>query len=277
MHKFKIKECFMILKLFLIVVSVVSLSAKESSWYDNIEVKVEAGMHLADFGGTHSNSATGYTDYVDDFGYSDAASSYFGLEFDFNYDYIPDIDINYFNVKQTQNATLDANKTVEVAAKYEFTNAISSKIDYEVLNVIFHKEMKRKGKRVSFLRWRPYLGDIAFAVGLNVKIVRWHFRITDDPSPTQPVYKFVNVDEYIPLPYIKFKYFLYNLTVFGNVSALSLVDAKSTNYEVGIEYRVMKDLYLVGSYMYEDFKAVEKKDTIDFKTTGNKFSFKYVF
>ena len=265
----------MILKLFLMIVTIASLSAKDVAWYENIEVKIEAGMHLADFEGKHSNSATGDTDYADDFGYSDAASSYFGLEFNLNYDYIPDIDINYFNVKQSKNA--DLNRTVEVAEKYEFSDAISSKIDYEVLNVIFHKEMKRKGKRVSFLRWKFYTGDIAFGVGLNVKVVRWHFRITDDPSPTKPVYRFVKVDEYIPLPYIKFKYFFYNLSIYGNISALSLVKAKSTNYEIGMEYRVMKNLYLVGSYMYEDFQAVEKKDSIDFKTTGNKFSFKYVF
>lgn len=61
------------------------------------------------------------------------------------------------------------------------------------------------------------------------------------------------------------------------MSSLSLVDAKTTNYQAGIDFRIVDNIYLSYSYLYEDFEAIEKDDKINFKIYGNKFSFKYDF
>lgn len=259
--------------LLLLLLLVPSLFSAEDSWYNKIDAKIEAGMHLSSFDGTLTNSASTPTSFMSDLEYTNTTSSYFALELKFDYDYMPNIDISYFNAKQNQD--VDLNKTMEVAS-YVFSGLTSTRIDYKVLNVVLSKQFKKKGRRVGFWRWYFYPGDIEYAIGMSAKVIDWHFEIIDR-KVADSQYKFDRVKAFIPLPYLGFKHYYYNLVTYFNVSALSLSEAKSINYQVGIDYKVIDDLYLSLSYMYEDFQAVEKKDSIDFRTTGNKFSFKYMF
>ncbi len=263
----------MIYRFILLLVMVTSLYGAEDSWYNKIDVQVEAGMHFSSFDGTLTNSASTPTNFRSDFDYTNTYSSFFAIELKFDNAYIPNIDISYINSKQNQD--VDLNKTMQVAS-YEFSGLTSTRIDYKVLNVLLSKEFLKKGTRFSFWRWKFYPGDIKYAIGINVKVIDWHFEIIDR-KVTDSEYKFDRVESFIPLPYLGFKHFYYNLVTYAKISALSLSEAKSTNYQIGIDYKVVDGLYLGLSYMYEDFQAVEKKDSIDFRTTGNKFSFKYIF
>ncbi len=263
----------MIYRFILLLVMVTSLYGAEDSWYNKVDVKVEAGMHFSSFDGALSNSASTPTYFKRDFEYTNTASSFFALELKFDYEYMPNIDISYINAKQNQD--VDLNKTMQVAS-YEFSGLTSTRIDYKVLNVVLSKAFKIKGGRVSFWRWRFYPGDLEYTIGMNVKIIDWNFEIIDR-KVTDSEYKFDRVESFIPLPYLGFKHYYYRLVTYAKISALSLSEAKSTNYQIGIDYKVVDGLYLSLSYMYEDFQAVEKKDSIDFRTAGNKFSFKYIF
>ncbi|MEA1983976.1 MAG: hypothetical protein U9N39_10565, partial [Campylobacterota bacterium] len=59
--------------------------------------------------------------------------------------------------------------------------------------------------------------------------------------------------------------------------ALSFIEAKSTNYQLGASYRVVGGLSLSAAYLHEEFEAVEKSDTVSFSTSGYKLSFMYAF
>ncbi len=252
--------------LFLIVISCELFGASKT------ETKLEVGVFLPKLSGSIENFY-GSSDFSKDYIYSDATASYFALDVKPDYDYVPNITANYFYMKENSNTTLD--KSV-VVADGTFNSKVGTVTDFSVLNTVFYAEFKKKGKTLSFLRWKPYTGDFAFDVGLNAKYLMWNFEITDQTDTTKSP-SWIHVHELIPLPYLGFKYYLYSLTLYSDVSALSVLKAKAFNYQVGASYNVIGGLSLSGGYVHEEFKAVEKKDTVRFKAAGYKFSFMYVF
>jgi len=87
----------------------------------------------------------------------------------------------------------------------------------------------------------------------------------------------IKADILIPLPYLGMKYYRYNTVIYANVSALSFSEAKAVTYHAGIDYRIINTLYLGVSYLHEDFKALEREDTVTFSMDGYKVGFKYIF
>ena len=265
----------MIFRFILFMILATSLFAQETedtSWYDKIEPKIEAGMFIGNFSGSHSTSANDYTYFKDDLGYSNTLASYFALDVRLNYDYVPNFGVSYSNVRETRNANLDDTITI---VGFPFSGPITSKIEYEVINYLVYYEVKQKGKWIPFLWWHIYPGDIEYSVGINIEAIDWNFQIIDrDSSDT---FKFVNIVSAFPMPFLGMKYYYYKLTVYANASAIAFNEVKSTNYEAGVDYQVVKDVYLSASYMYDDFQTMEQSDTIRFKTAGSKFSFKYKF
>jgi len=248
------------------------------SWSNNVHPSIEAGVHFATFQGLITN-INSKTNIENDLLYDDSFSSYFVFGLKSDYKYIPHFYVSYFSETQSQDAV--AKKDIYIAnAVFNTDSTISSTIDYQVTNVVLYKDIKIKGDRFDFLRWRFYPGDIEFDLGMSAKIVHWKIQLTQDVN--NGVYPYwINVDETIFLPYFGFKYYFYNLRTYGNISALSLNEAQSLNYEIGLEYRLIKNLYFSISYLYEGFEAVEEennhRDTVSFKTVGNKFSVKYFF
>ncbi len=272
----------MLLKFFLLFVMFVSAYAGESllaesaknneglndtTWYTKIHPTVEAAIYMSDFKGTLSN-ANSVIDFKDDFKYADTTSSFFSVETRFDYDYAPNIYISYFNMTQKNDVLFD--RTVTMVST-PFTNATTN-IDYKVLNMTVFQDFKAKGA----VKKGFYLGDIELDIGANLKVIDYLVRMKDNANPNA-LYMYDKVDATIVLPYAGFKYYRYGFVLFGNISSLSYSESKAMGYQFGIEYQVIKDIYLGYSYMYEDFQAIEKKDHIDFKTVGNKFSIKYAF
>jgi len=247
-----------------------------ASWYNKIYPSIEVGMHFATFNGDISN-ANSTADIQNDLGYVDNKSTYLSFNISNDIKYIPNFSISYFNDSQTQNHI--ATKTTYIAdGVFETNSTMSSDIDYSVINAKFYYNFNQKGRNFKFLKWKFYSGDIQYFLGIDTKIINWKLNVDDKPTDKQ---HWIHVTKNIPLPYVGFKYFYKNLRVFGNISALSFNIAKSTNYEFGLSYQVYKDLYLNGSYLYEDFQATESAgahtDNIDFRTSGNKFGFSYIF
>ena len=245
----------------------------DDAWYSKFSAQIEAGVYMNEFGGDLSNSAS-VVDFADELGYEDTYASYFGLVIDNDYSYLPTLNISFINMKQDKDAVLNSNK--KVVEKSDFNGSVNSKIDYSVINIALYGSLKQKGSMQRFLRWSFYTGDIEFNLGMNVKSINYQFQIRDMDDTTN-TYHYVRVNTFVPLPYLGIRYYLYDLVVFANGSALSLADAKSTNYQAGLEYRVFENFYLGASYMYEDFEATEKEDKVNFQTSGGKFSFKYIF
>lgn len=277
------KGVFMLLKFFILFVMFVSSYADESllaesaqkdgnskdvAWYTKIHTTVEAAIYMSDFQGTLSNAAPSVIDFKDDFKYADTTSSFFSVESRFDYDYVPNIYISYFNMLQKNDVLFD--RTVTMVST-PFTTATTN-IDYKVLNTVIFQDFKAKGA----VKKGFYLGDIELDIGANLKVIDYLVRMKDNLNPNA-IYMYDKVDATIVLPYAGFKYYRYGFVLYANISSLSYSESKATNYQFGIEYKVIDNIYLGYSYMYEDFQAIEKKDHIDFKTVGNKFSIKYSF
>lgn len=259
----------MILKLLLPFLMLLPLYSADSK----LDVTIEAGMYMPTSGGTVINTQES-SDFENDFGYTDLQASYFSLLFMIDYDYMPNVNISYFNMSDNQETTtLDT--TVRIA-NGDFNSSVATNLEYTILNIVFYQDYKQKGRFFSFNGKRFYSGDFRFDVGVNAKVLTWKFTIQDAIDRTKPS-SWITVNEYIPLPYIGFKYYLYDLMLHSEISALALSKAKSTSYQIGLDYRAMDNIYLTAGYLYEHFKAVEKLDKIEFETVGYKFGFKYVF
>ncbi|MEA2100108.1 MAG: hypothetical protein U9P72_08260 [Campylobacterota bacterium] len=262
----------MLVRFLLLFLLFFPLYANERVWYDNIDIKIEAGIYMPTFGGDILN-VRGETSFEDDLEYKNAPASYFSLFLTHDRDYTPNLIINYFNMKDNKNTELT--EPIHLVS-VDFDSSIATVIKSSVLNVTLYQDLMLKGKFLRVFGKPYYTGDLEFHVGLNTKVIDWNFSIQDltDLSKEE---SWIRVEEFIPLPYLGFNYYLYNLIVYANVSALSFVDAKATSYQAGLDYRVVEGLYLSAGYLFEEFKAVEKLDTITFNTSGYKLSFKYAF
>lgn len=269
----------MILRFLFISLFVISLSAKDNNpkpelnWYEKLHLKVEAGLKVGDFEGTHSTFQKSVTSFKDDLEYSDTTSSHFALNIKSDIDYLPSFGVNYSNAKQTRDVLLE--EKIEIVG-FDFIGNATTKIEYEVINYFAYYELKQKGGRVKFGKLRFYPGDIEYKIGIHIESIYWDFQIIDREDTTAEA-KYIRAVSSIPMPHFGVKYYYYALVLYADISAISFSEAKSLNYEAGIDYRIMKDLYLSASYFYDDFEVIERLDTIKFKTIGNKFSVKYNF
>ena len=245
-------------------------------WYSNIDnrvdVKVEAGMFAPSINGTITNSSS-ESKFGDDFGYSSSSASYFSVEFLVDYDYVPNLQISYLSMTENQDNNLSQQVKV---ADGDFNSTVSTAIEYSVVNIVLYQEFKKKGRRVSAFGKSIYSGDFEVDIGLNAKLVSWSFKVRNSSDLTLSP-SWIKADQLIPLPYLGFKYYFYDLLVYANTSNLSLNDAKSISYQAGIDYRVVNKVYLSLGYIYEQFEIVHEEDTVDFSEKGYKLSFKYAF
>jgi len=249
------------------------LFANEDFLSDKVITKVEAGLFLPKISGSVLN-VSGEGEFEKDFKYKDSSATYLSVSILLDYDYIPNIDISYFNMKDNKSTTLDRNLTV---ADGDFNSSVATVFDYQVATATLFQDFKIKGDYIPFFGYGIYSGDLEFDMGLSTKLVLWNFEVKDLTLPATHPSSWINVKQLITLPYLGVKYYLYDFLLHADVNALSFSRAKSVSYEAGIDYRVVSGLYLSGSYMFEEFKADEKGDTVTFGTSGYKLSFKYAF
>lgn len=257
-----------------LLVSFLFVFSSADSWYDNFLVEAEAGIIMNEIDGDIANPDS-TLDFAEDIAYSDTYSSFFGLKIENNYEYIPNISINVIDMKEDQDSVLSSKKVI--AEYWDYNGSITSQMRYSVANIMLHNTYKLKGSMQKFLRWNYYSGDVVFNLGINVKYIDYSYRMKNNDTLIPEPYAFVNVNTFVAQPYIKMTYYWYNFALYASGSALSVSDTKARNYQFGIEYRLYKDLFLSAGYLYEDLQATEKSDRVDFKTYGNKFTFKYIF
>ena len=136
----------MILKMVWLLLSVAALygSSEEET---KVTAKFEVGIYVPTISGTITNSVSP-SNFKDDFGYKDSASSYLAMELLLNYDYAPNLYVGYFNMQERQDTTLTSSVRV---AEGDFNGSVSSSVDYEVLNVFSIRTLKPKVD--FFLSW----------------------------------------------------------------------------------------------------------------------------
>ena len=258
---------------FLTIIFILSL-ASEISAQSKINTKIEAGLINANMKGDIKNLIS-TSDFTEDLGYSKFNASYFSVEAVHTYDYFPNVYIGFFNTKESSSTTLD--KTIEIADFTYSSSNISSSIDYNVLNLLLYENFLIKGSsKTSLYGSRFYPGDLEFRLGINIKYINWKYNIIDKTAFSSKS-SWIKVNEFIPLPYLGFRYYRYKFSMYGNISALSFMDAKSISAEAGIDYRFVKGLHLSLGYIYEDFDVVEDNDTVYYQIDGIKLGFKYIF
>ncbi|QSZ40616.1 hypothetical protein GJV85_00270 [Sulfurimonas aquatica] len=261
-----------LLRLLLLVFISFPLLGEENSESKSIEAKVEFGIYLPKAGGSISNlKSTAY--FKDDLGYTGSQASYLAFSLVTKYDYVPCFKLSYFNMNDNQDATLASPATF---VSIPYASGVGTVIDYQVLNTVIYYDLKSKGNYVTFFGSPFYTGDLEFDVGVNIKTITWKYKVRDltDSSNSSA---FINVNELVFAPSIGVKYYLYDFIAYAGASALSFSTAKSTSYEAELDYRVVGGLYLSIGYMYNQFEALDKLDTVDFSMSGYKASFKYAF
>jgi len=265
----------MLLRILLPFLIAFPLIAADDSWYSKIDTKLEASLYMPLSNGTIANTDEPPATFEDDFGYTTSTASYFSLEVMLDYDYTPNFYVSYINMKDNETVTLTDDIYV---ADETFTSAgsISSDITFKIIDAVMYQDFMIKGDYFTLFGKKYYSGDLEFDPGLSVKIIEWNLEIQDMTDITKDS-SWINIAEFIPLPYLGVKYYLYDLMVSANVSALSFSKAKATSYQASVDYRVVDGLYLSAGYLYEQFKAVEDHDTINYKTSGYKVGFKYLF
>ena len=255
------------LLLFLFILIPLHLQAKSI-----IDIKPEIGIFLPEIKGTIENTQ-GVSDFKEDYQYEKSKASFFSLDIDINKKYIPSLYISYLNLKTNTNS--DLTKSARVADG-DFNSSVSTYIDYSIINAIIYKDFMRKGTVKSIFGYQFYTGDLELDIGVNLKVLKWNFEIEDKVDLTKSS-SWINAGLVIPIPYLGIQYYLYDLSIYSSISALSLSEAKLLSYQMGIDYRIVDSIYLSATYLYESFEAIEENDTINFTTAGYKFSFKYKF
>lgn len=259
----------MIIKLLLITLLSISLYANEKSW----SAKFEASIYLPTLSGTIKNTKS--SDFRDDYGYTDATASYFSLDLTLDYDYVPNLSLGYYNMQDKKNTT--TTDSIIVAKKsYDTNTSLLSTIDLQVFNATLYQDFKIKGNIFTIWGASFYTGDVEFDLGVNAKLLSWKYQV-ENLTDTTDSDSWIKVNSFVFLPYAGAKYYLYDLSLYTNASALSFSNAKSTSVQVGIDYMLYRGLYINAGYLYEQFQAQEKEDTVEFISSGYKFGIKYAF
>ena len=259
-------------KIFLLLLFCSQLSAFDWS------LSTEASLFLADFDGSIKNYKSDVNYRAESNGtsglnYNKSALSYFESELRTTKWYIPTVSISYMSIVETQNSDLNETHLISV----DFNSSVTTKTSYEVINFKMFKSFFKKGDRFKVGGKKFYPGDLELDLGFNVKRMVYRFELVDKSLGDSAQLNYIDVKQFIALPYVGVRYYFYNLILYANVSALGLSRVQASNYIYGAEYRVYKKIYMGIAYMDESFKAVEKEDTVTFSSTGTKLSVKYIF
>jgi len=264
----------MILRLLLTLFLLTSLSAKEDSWYNKIDVELEAGIYTPSFNGNVEN-IIGTSSFEDDFNYDNTVASYFSANIAIDYKYVPYFYIGYIRLADNTSSTLT--KKVKIADG-EFSSGTASILEYDVLHFIVYDQVKIKGKYVSIYGKKIYSGDLEFDIGMNLQLLFWKFNVLDvsTSTSTRPS-SWIEIAQFIPVPFFGLRYYWYDFTTYINSSALAFGTAKSITYQYGLDYTIVENLSVSAGYIYNQFEALEEIDNINFTMRGYRFSFKYAF
>lgn len=254
-------------KIFLLLFTSLQLSAF------NWSLSTEAAIYFSKFDGDIKNS-TSDVKYRDDLQYDKAVLSYFETELRTSKWYIPTFNVNYMNIIDRENADFNATKHM---IRKDFDTNLTTDTAYKVVNFEIFKSFFKKGDRVRTARKKFYPGDFEFDLGLNVKYMNYRINAVNNMNDENATMSFIEVKQFVPLPYAGVKYYYYNFVFFANISTLGFSNAKASNYKYGVEYRIFGRIYTGVSYMNESFEAVEKDDKVTFSSSGTKFSVKYIF
>lgn len=235
-----------------------------------VEFTAKAGLAQQQLSGFISNIYSEST-FENDLAYDKSYTSLFSLEL--RDIYIPNIKLLYFNTQESASSTL-TQSIVIAQNRFEKDSNVFSQIKYNQFNALLYKDFFLKGNYI--LSNSLYTGDIEIDLGINTQYTRWDFNIQSLTNPTQPK-AWIDVKSFIASPYLAFKYYFYRIKMelFGD--ALAYKDEKILHYGATIEYNFARGILLSVGYTYNEFELTEKKDKVNFKSSGMNFMFGYRF
>ncbi|MEA1920300.1 MAG: hypothetical protein U9N52_10695 [Campylobacterota bacterium] len=238
------------------------------------DYSVEVGGFMPSFKGDIENPSS-TVKYSDDLNYESTLISYFGFNANFDTYYIPNVSIDYFNMIDSQNAVFDSPKEL---VGMDFNGSVSTQTNYQVINLVLHKNFYKPGVYFDLFGDQYYTGDLYFKLGVNLKNIDYEFQIKQNDNPTSPnPYEFITVNSNVILPHFGVLYRLYDLTLFGQGSALAIGDIRANSFKVGADYRLLHYIAVSAGFLYEDFQATEIKDKVTFIASGGYMSIKVFF
>jgi outer membrane protein len=217
-------------------------------------IAIEGGIWNASLNGKIKNTLS-TTDLKDDLGYKDAKNiTTMGLDIKNNYDWIPNIYINYLHFKETADGNLENEKVIGLEAKNiesskRFLNSVSTSTDYSELNAIFYGYLQQ--------------GIFEFDLGLNFKSISYEQTIKENnTSIQQDEITIKGPDKLFVLPYIGLSINLDSIdTVLkAETSILSFADDDAHDYRYSLNYRIMRHMYISYGYRLHSWKAKSSKN-----------------
>jgi hypothetical protein len=264
MKMFKLKK--------ILLTAVLSTQVFATYLYDDPNlgnIAIEGGIWNASLNGKIKNTLS-TTDLKDDLGYKDAKNiTTMGLDIKNNYDWIPNIYINYLHFKDTADGNLTTQKNIGLNANNTasiFSNSVSISTEYSELNAVFYGYLQR--------------GFFEFDLGLNFKSITYEQTIKENGDTDKIILK--GPDKIFVLPYIALSIDLDSIdTVLkAEGSIVSLGDDDALDYRYSINYRIMRHMYISYGYKFHSWSARSldnEHEKYDVELKGHYFNAKILF
>ena len=220
---FKFKSIFFI---FLLNINLLASYNNSEDTLGNITLSVD--IWHSNIEGEIKNNKPSSLSFKDDLGFSQKDITTFGLELKNNITWLPNVNIDYFNLSSTTNAILNGTKYVNGTP---YTNKVSSKINYSQINTTFYGYL--------------YQGPFEFNIGAKIKKINYVQSIEDT--------KVKGPNSIVLMPHLSMKIHIneINTLLEGQISMLSFGDIETKDYSYSISYRFMRNAYI--SYGYKGY------------------------
>ncbi len=241
--------------------------------FENWDIGIGADLYMPKPSGSIENVASGKTNFSE-LGYTKSTpTSILHLNIRNRFDYIPDLKVSYFHLKDTHGS--DLNKTVQIAGE-DYNASVQSDIDYSMLSAVFYKSFVLKGEYFSFFSNSIYSGDLEFQLGIDTRVLQWQYTIQDKTDLKRSP-SWIQAQTVVPLVYFGANYYFYNLVLEAQTSTLAISESKIIEYNIGLKYRFGDSLYLQAGYLYSNIQFVHNEDEIDYTAKGARGGFEYFF
>jgi outer membrane protein len=225
-------------------------------------IAIEGGLWSTSLSGTIDSVNSDSISLEEDLGHKKAENiNAFGLDLKNDYQWIPNIYINYFAIKHSGYNTTPPGKSINGTALNSNANVTSS-ISYSELNTILYGYLQRN--------------NFKFDLGINFKKINYTQKINgDDTIITGP-------ETVIPLPYIGISigFDRVDLVLKAEASVIAFGDEEASDYRYSLNYRIMKHMFISLGYKFHHWETTD--ESISHQTTsvdlkGNYLNVKILF
>jgi hypothetical protein len=251
-----------------VLVSLFSTNVYGKYKYDNValgNIALSVGAWQTSLGGNIDNNKPSVTNLKSDLNFNDKKYiNTLSADFKNNIFWLPDIQINYFNLNQSSNAILANSKTIN---NTNINDSVSTNIKYINIDAIIYGYL--------------YQGPFEFDLGLKVKKIDFTQTIVENSVDGDTIVT-KGPSDIVFVPHIALKIDIssINTVLKAQASMFSIGDTEVKDYEYSFNYRIMRNIYLSYAYRYHSWKSVENSnihEKYNINLEGNYISAKILF